>query len=62
MPQMGMDLKLVQLIPLIPIGMRHMKNNQMAHGQTTVMTGCFKPGAMKEIATYADGIGLIIIC
>lgn len=56
MPKMGMDLKLVQLIAYTDWNETYEKQPD---GTWTNYSyeWMFKPGAMKEIATYADGIG-----
>ena len=55
-PKMGMDLKLVQLIAYTDW---HETRQRQADGQWVNYSydWMFKPGAMKQIAQYADGIG-----
>jgi glycerophosphoryl diester phosphodiesterase len=55
-PEMGMDLKLVQLIAYTDW---NETAEQKADGtwQNYSYDWMFKPGAMKEVAKYADGIG-----
>lgn len=56
MPMLGMDLKLVQLIAYTSW---HETEEQDAYGRWINYSydWMFKPGAMKEIAKYADGVG-----
>ncbi|MCW7550611.1 glycerophosphodiester phosphodiesterase [Photorhabdus sp. APURE] len=55
-PKLGMDLKLVQLIAYTDWNETYEKQSD---GQWTNYSydWMFKPGAMKEVAQYADGIG-----
>ena len=55
LPQMGMNVKLVQLVAYSDWGETQARQNgRWANYDYDWM---FKPGAMKEIARYADGIG-----
>ncbi|MDO5639810.1 MAG: glycerophosphodiester phosphodiesterase [Neisseria sp.] len=55
MPQMGMDVKLVQLVAYSDWGeTQEQKNGKWVNYDYDWM---FKPGAMKEVAKYADGVG-----
>ena len=55
LPQMGMNVKLVQLVAYSDWGETQARQNgRWANYDYDWM---FKPGAMKEIARYADGVG-----
>ena len=55
MPQMGMDVKLVQLVAYTDWKeTEERRNGQWVNYSYDWM---FKPGAMKEVARYADGVG-----
>ncbi|WP_274585196.1 glycerophosphodiester phosphodiesterase [Neisseria leonii] len=55
MPQMGMDVKLVQLVAYTDWKeTQERRNGKWVNYSYDWM---FKPGAMKEIARYADGVG-----
>ncbi len=55
MPKMGMDVKLVQLVAYTDWNeTEEQQNGQWVNYDYDWM---FKPGAMKEIARYADGVG-----
>lgn len=56
MPKLGMDLKLVQLVAYNDWGETQEKNAQ-GKWVNYDYDWMFKPGAMKEIAQYADGVG-----
>lgn len=56
MPQMGMDLKLVQLVAYTDWHETEEKDKN-GNWVNYDYEWMFKPGAMKEIAKYADGVG-----
>lgn len=55
MPQMGMDVKLVQLVAYTD--WKETEENRNGKWVNYSYDWMFKPGAMKEIARYADGVG-----
>ncbi|UOO82225.1 glycerophosphodiester phosphodiesterase [Uruburuella testudinis] len=55
LPQMGMDIKLVQLVAYSDWG--ETQEQQGGKWVNYDYGWMFKPGAMKEIARYADGVG-----
>ncbi|WP_044470051.1 glycerophosphodiester phosphodiesterase [Mannheimia massilioguelmaensis] len=56
LPKMGMDLKLVQLIAYSDWHETEAKNAQ-GKWENYDYSWMFKPGAMAEVAKYADGVG-----
>ena len=55
LPQMGMNVKLVQLVAYSDWGETQARQN--GRWVNYDYDWMFKPGAMKEIARYADGVG-----
>ena len=55
LPQMGMNVKLVQLVAYSDWGETQVRQN--GRWVNYDYDWMFKPGAMKEIARYADGVG-----
>ncbi len=60
-PKMGMDLNLVQLIAYTDWNETQQKQPD-GRWVNYNYDWMFKPGAMKQVAEYADGIGPITIC
>ena len=60
-PKMGMDLNLVQLIAYTDWNETQQKQPDGSWVNYSY-DWMFKPGAMKQVAEYADGIGRITIC
>ncbi|TCP96896.1 glycerophosphoryl diester phosphodiesterase [Cricetibacter osteomyelitidis] len=56
LPKLGMDLKLVQLIAYSDWGETQEKNNE-GKWINYSYDWMFQPGAMQEVAKYADGVG-----
>nr|UOP04967.1 glycerophosphodiester phosphodiesterase [Conchiformibius kuhniae] len=61
MPQMGMDVKLVQLIAYTDWKETEAKN-AAGEWENYSYDWMFQPGAMAEVAKYADGVGRAGIC